>query len=55
MIACLRVLWGSSVYDQKNWSPSYLEVALPGTSSCEEAWIVVVTNVEGIVGFQEVT
>ena len=49
MIACLLVLCGSSVYDQKNWSPSYLAATFLGRIGGEDACIVVVTNVAGIV------
>lgn len=53
MIACLRVLCGSSVYDQKKWSLSYLAAACLGLSSREEACTVVVTDVDGITSFRE--
>ena len=48
MIACLRVLCGSSVYDQKNWSPSKRADFSFGRSSWEETCTVVVTAVEGM-------
>ena len=48
MIACLRVLCGSSVYDQKNWSPSYLAATCFGRSSGVEACTMVITDVEGM-------
>lgn len=48
MIACLRVLCGSSVYDQKNWSPSKRADFSFGRSSSEETCTVVVTAVEGM-------
>ena len=48
MIACLRVRCGSSVYDQKNWSPSKRAFFFEGRSSREEACSVVVIAVEGM-------
>lgn len=53
MIACLRVLCGSSVYDQKNWSPSYGDAACLDRSSLEEACAVVVTDSEDIISLRK--
>ena len=52
IIACRRVLCGSSVYDQKNWSSPWLACVCSGRSNCEEGCKVVVTNAEGIAGLR---